>query len=287
MGVIYLTQVVARGAVKLFQTLKDEFDIPNHMFFCYLQLRHALNTQLGGPIPALEIPLPVDIVMGKDSKKLISQIYIYLIRPTADAITHQLKTRWESDLGALTDEEWEEALANCKIVSPKLSDRLSHLYMLHRSYLTPHRISKYKHEHNPNCPNCGHNTATFFHLLWACPSIQGYWTQLVKFLHDRMGSPLSLCPRQCVLGLLSLSEGEKYLHTFLQETLFLARLQIAKTWLRGTPPTLQQWIRAVNITLPFKKIIYMHRGCPDKFYKIWDRWLEDTSTNAARDHRPN
>lgn len=114
----------------------------------------------------------------------------------------------------MTDEDWEEALANCKAVSPKLSDRLSHLYMLHRSYLTPHRISKYRHDHNPNCPNCGHCTASFFHLIWACPSIQGFWTQVVKFLHDRMGSPISLCPRQGLLGLLSLSESEKYLNTF-------------------------------------------------------------------------
>lgn len=29
--------------------------------------------------------------------------------------------------------------------------------------------------------------------------------------HDRMGSPLTLCLRQCVLGLLSLLEGKKIL----------------------------------------------------------------------------
>ncbi|PIO11944.1 hypothetical protein AB205_0020800, partial [Aquarana catesbeiana] len=177
-GIIYLTQVVAHGMVKLFQTLIDDFALPNHMLFRYLQIRHALNTQFGSPIPALEVPLPVDIIMGKDSKKLISQFYTYLTRPAADAVAHQLKLRWESDLGSLTDEDWEEALANCKAVSPKLSDRLSHLYMLHSSYLTPRRISKYRHDHNPNCPNCGHCTASFFHLIWACPSIQGFWAQM-------------------------------------------------------------------------------------------------------------
>lgn len=73
-GIIYLTQVVAHGMVKLFQTLKDDFALPNHMLFCYLQIRHALNTLFGSPIPALEVPLPVDIIMGKDSKKLIFPI---------------------------------------------------------------------------------------------------------------------------------------------------------------------------------------------------------------------
>lgn len=248
-GVIYLSQVVANGSVKAFQTLKDNFALSNHMFFRYLQLQHALNTQLGGPIPALEIPLLVDIVLGEDPKKQISQIYTYLMRPIAETTTQQQRSRWESDLGILTDEDWEEALGNCKIVSPKLSDRLSHLYVLHRSYLTPARISKYKHDHNPGCPDCGHHMASFFHLMWDCSSIQGFWT---------------------------------YLNILLQETLFLARLLSARTWLRGTPPTLRNWIRAVNNTLPYKKVLYTHRGCPKKYYKIWDRWLEDTSTCDTR-----
>lgn len=59
---------------------------------------------------------------------------------------------------------------------------------------------------------------------------------------------------------MSPSESEKYLNIFLQETLFLARLQIARLWMRGAPPTLQQWIRAVNDTLPYKKVLYIHRA---------------------------
>lgn len=171
----------------------------------------------------------MDIVLGKDSQKLISLLYTYLMTPTAESTAHQLKSRWESDLGALSAEDWKEALANCKTVSLKLSDHLTNLYILHRSYLTPYRISKYRPGHNPNCPSCNYPNASFYHLIWACPSVQGFWTQVVRFLHDRMGSPLSLCPRQCVLGLLSLPENEKYLNTLLQETLFLARLQIART----------------------------------------------------------
>lgn len=147
-----------------------------------------------------------------------------------------LKTHWEPDLGTISNEDWEEALAISRTVSPKLSDRLTHLYILHRSYLTPHRISKYNPGHNPKCPRCNHPTSSFYHLLWTCPAIQDYWAQVVQFLHDRMGSPLTVCPRQCVLGLLSLPESEKYLNIFLQETLFLVRLQIAKLWLRESPP---------------------------------------------------
>lgn len=74
-GIIYLSQVVAGGTVKSFQTFKDKFALPNHMLFRYLQLRHALNTQFRNSIPTLQVPLLVDIVLGKDPKKRISQIY--------------------------------------------------------------------------------------------------------------------------------------------------------------------------------------------------------------------
>lgn len=52
-GVLYLSQAVANGTVKSFQTLKDNFVLPNHMFFRYLQLRHALNTQFRDSILVL------------------------------------------------------------------------------------------------------------------------------------------------------------------------------------------------------------------------------------------
>lgn len=82
-GVIYLSQVVANGTVKSFQTLKDNFALPNHMLFRYLQLQHALNSQFGDSIPAFKILLLVDIVLGRDPKRLLSQIYTYLMMLTA------------------------------------------------------------------------------------------------------------------------------------------------------------------------------------------------------------
>lgn len=45
--------------------------------------------------------------------------------------------------GAVKDEDWDQALASCKVVFPKLSDHLTHLYILHRSYLTLIGLSKF------------------------------------------------------------------------------------------------------------------------------------------------
>lgn len=89
------------------------------MFFHYLQLQHALSTQFQDSIPILKVILLLDIILGQDPKKQISQIYSYLMLPTATAIAYKLNSCWEPDLGVMTDEDWEEALVTCKYVSPK------------------------------------------------------------------------------------------------------------------------------------------------------------------------
>lgn len=243
-----------------------------------LQVRHALQSQFNDSIPNLEVVIFADIALGDDPKKLISNLYNHLLIPSATTHTQHLRAKWETDTGEIDDEQWEEILSTSTKVSPKLSDCLTHLYILHRSYLTPARILKYKPDTDPACPHCGAAPSTFYHFIWSCLPIQHYWSQIVKFLHDCMGSPLTLCPRQCLLGLLPVSEEEKYLSIFLQETLFTARMQIAQLWLRPTSPTTQQWKRAVNLTLPYKKVLYTHHGCPGKYHKIWDRWLNESST---------
>lgn len=55
---------------KTFQTLKEEFSIPNHLLFRYLQLRHAVRMQF-----TLDIPPVLNIILGADPTKLISNLY--------------------------------------------------------------------------------------------------------------------------------------------------------------------------------------------------------------------
>lgn len=124
---------------------------------------------------------------------------------------------------------------------------------------------------------CGRETGTFFHLLWTCPKIKGFWEQIVAFLHDIMGSPLALDPKQCLFGIVP-DTIDKYTKTILYETLFAARKVIAKKWMRQESPKVVEWKVEINNTLPYKKCIYINRGCPTKYNKIWDRWLQESST---------
>lgn len=76
-------------------------------------------------------------------------------------------------------------------------------------------------------------------------------------------------------------EDDKYSHAFMQETLFYARLVIARKWLRQETPSFAMWMAAINAALPYKRLIFQHRGCPSKFNKLWDKWLESSSTAGA------
>lgn len=200
-----------------------------------------------------------------------------LSTPVSTKLAYGLKPWWERAVGPLEDEEWKEALEFCKAVSPKLSDRLTQIYIIHQVYLMPLRVARYKSTQSTLCPMCGKEVDTFFHLLWSCPKIQGLWTQIVTFLHDTMGSTLALDPKQCLLGLFP-DTINKFTKTFLHETLFSARRVIAKNWMRPLPPKFVEWKVDINNTLPYKKCMYINRGCPAKYNKTWDHWVQDSNT---------
>lgn len=128
------------------------------------------------------------------------------------------------------------------------------------------------------CNMCLLAPGSFYHLIWSCPKIQSYWLQVIQFLHDIMGTPVGLDPKLCLLGLLPDADVDKYLAIFISESLFLARKVIAKVWMQAVPPTLQNWKKDINDTLPYRKMMYTHRGRPQKFSSIWDHWLEDGET---------
>lgn len=42
--------------------------------------------------------------------------------------------------------------------------------------------------------------------------------------------------------------------------------------------TLQDWKVTVNVSLPYKKATYAHKGCPEKITKEWSMWLNSPHT---------
>lgn len=262
-GILYLHQLTTNGTLKSFNMLKEEFTLPNYMMFRFLQVKHAVQTQFPISPPQPTPNVIMAIVKNTDPKKLTSPFYNILITPVATKLAYELKPHWKRAIGSIEDEEWEEAIESCKVVSPKLPDRLTQIYILHQAYLTPLRVARYRSSQSTMCQMCGKETGTFIHLLWSCPKIQGLWTQVVTFLHDNMGSPGTLDPKTCLIGIL-FDSIDKYTKTFMHETLFLAQKTIARKWMRPLPPRLSDWKVEINNSLPYKKFMYTNRGCPTK-----------------------
>lgn len=65
---------------------------------------------------------------------------------------------------------------------------------------------------------------------------------------------------------------------------FTPRKAIALSWRKPTPPPISLWKQLVNNSLPLYKDCYVNRGCPQKYDKVWSKWLVDSST--ASDSHP-
>lgn len=152
--------------------------------------------QFGDFIPSHDYIYLLEVLMDSAFKKLTSTFYNCLL---------QLVATNYSPLNFLTN------LPTCIFCT-----KLLFIYLDSRQ------------QYSPSCPRCDETSDTFSHLIWSCPAIQDYWAKVARFLHDQMGSPLTLCSKQHILGLLSNSDNDKHLHIFLLETLFLAKLFIAR-----------------------------------------------------------
>lgn len=112
---------------------------------------------------------------------------------------------------------------------------------------------------------CTHAVGTFFHLLWKCSKIQAFWIQVVRFLHNTMGSPITCQPKPCLLGIFLDPEFNKFTKLILNETLFSAQKVIARVWMRPNPPEISHWIaeeRKSMLFYPIRNVYTPIEGVP-------------------------
>ena len=99
-GIIYLHQVLSNSRIKQFQVLKEEYKLPDQIAFKYLQLRHALKTQLPNMVVS-DSPPVLDVIMGEEPSKLISTLYLKIRNRSSNAIAQKAKMEWEKDIGPM------------------------------------------------------------------------------------------------------------------------------------------------------------------------------------------
>lgn len=118
-------------------------------------------------------------------------------------------------------------------------------------------------------------------MIWSCPLLQIFWSNVLTFIIGLTTIPIPQTVDVCMLGLVNALAPCRAVCTLLGLLLFYARKSIIPKWKVSSAPTLNMWRSLVNSTIPLCRETYLHRGCPKKFNKVWDIWLEsDTTTNA-------
>lgn len=283
-GVRRVNQILnAEGELKQFSDLQNEFAIPHSQFFKFLQLRHAYSQEDKELLTPLHSLPPVEIV-GKTetSKGLISIIYKHLLSQLFSKHPIDLKSKWEGDLGPIEPGIWEEILQAIPKVSVSEQHRLSQIYLIHRVYRTPLFLHKIGLRDSPMCNRCCVHPASLLHMMWNCPKLVRYWSDVLSLINMTFSVNIDMDPMTCILGYVEDVMVDAHEKLAIARILFMARKVIAYHWLDSAPPTRQELVNKVNWLLLLERGVYLKRHSPYKFEKMWAKWLDAPGlANAA------
>lgn len=275
LGIYTLDQLQVHGDLKSFEQLQSEFNLPPRAIFSYLRLKHAYMTQ------AQVLDLTVSnnfalerILRSSFTAGLISWAYRDLLTAQSQDCPLSIRSKWEREVGPLTDAQWNSLLELTPLLSLSESQRLSQIFLLHRVYRSPDFLFKIGVRDDSCCPRCSRPNAHIMHMLWECPRIGQFWTEVLRLIETVFGVVLDPQPKLCILGLIDeiVSPQPRYLGV--SRMLFQARKLLAFHWIDPSPPTVTEYIKRMNHILRLEEGVYKKRNALHKFERIWGPWLE-------------
>ncbi|KAJ1155451.1 hypothetical protein NDU88_008181 [Pleurodeles waltl] len=258
--------------MRSFEDLQDTFALNKTQFHKYLQVRHALLTQVqtGDNIP-VSSPMERRALMGNLGRGGVSQVYRTLITSTACSL-EELRWKWEGWVGPVEEEDWTEALAAPHTLTMATRLRLIQTYYLHTAYLTPSKMHKAGLRPTADCPRCMSPDADFFHMVWSCSTINTYWKMISREISLTLQVDMELTPLTSLLGVMGDSGLRRAERTLLGVACLVAKRDIVADWKANKAPALTKWKRGMDWCAQSEKLVYEARGCPNKYHKIWGRW---------------
>lgn len=152
-----------------------------------------------------------------------------------------------------------------------LTQRLSQLFVIHRSYGTPIQLHRWNRKEDSDCHNA---SADLLHFLWRCPKLVHHWHLIIDTINRAFQVNLIKDPLMCALGFLDEEVFPPTVRIPLSILLFLSRKCIASKCLSPIPPTLEECQSQINSTSLKVHHIFQQRGRPRRFEKLWDPWLQ-------------
>lgn len=150
--------------------------------------------------------------------------------------------------------------------------RLVQLKILHRSYMSGTTLATIGARPDAMCLRGCRQLATFYHMIWECPTLRSIWDESTRHIQQALGRKLHLTPS---LGLLNiwpptdLTEIEQQLITL---SYALVKREIARHWGVTTPPLSSVWLKEIDKCMMMEVEVYETRGCPRKWDAKWGKW---------------
>lgn len=271
-GISRIKDIWGKTSIHSFDTLKKQFSLADAEYFRYLQIRHALLTHIPRDTTPLEAsPLEGRVLDGHLPIKATSLIYRKLINIMEDSL-QSLKNKWNNDSLVLDNEDWQEAISSPREVEIQARLRLVQLKILHRVYVTGPALVRMGHLESGECRRGCRELGTFFHILWHCHYIQTYWRDIHCTMQTVLGINLQPEARRCILNVWEPTDLNTHTTQWATLAFMLAKRNIAQLWGASQPPQIEKWKEDLDWCMFREKSVYIARGCPGKWIKIWEAW---------------
>ena len=149
--------------------------------------------------------------------------------------------------------------------------------LLHRTYYTNHRLSKFYPNFADACNRCNQSPADIIRMFWSCPKLADFWSKIFDTLHKAYHCVTKPHPLSALFGIpYSNTLTVEAQHSLAFCTLFARRL-ILLTWKQALPPSYDRWIKEVLYNLKLERLRFSLRGSLRKFDKTWNPLLMSSS----------
>lgn len=228
---------------------------PQHIFFKYLQVRDFIRVQQGGKRIPLEDSEIDSLMWDKhNSKSILSYSYNRLMS-LAETKASTAKLKWETDtVSAFEVFEWKEICSSSQSFSYNSWHKLLQFNLIHRVYLTPHRLHKISSNYSEYCPRCTTETG-LLHMFWTCRCLEQCWRSILDIVKGIVGVEIPASPWLTLLGDL-LVFNMRVNTRFIRLVLIAANKCIAINWKSEDPPGVSLWLKELLSYLPSEKMFY-------------------------------
>lgn len=144
--------------------------------------------------------------------------------------------------------------------------------ILHRYYMTPHRLHQIDSTLSPLCwRGCG-ETGNLIHVFWSCPAIQPLWKEISSLISKMVGNDYEITSALALLSI-SIEDFPMTDRTPISHLFFATRMVVAKKWRSLTPPTLGETIHTVNFQFVVETMLAYKELKAAIFQNKWRKWL--------------